>query len=131
MLVSLTQDHIIITDQVLFATGKATIQAQSFLLLDQVAAIARNHSAIQRLSIEGHSDDVGDAAQSLTLSQQRADSVKAYLVGRGIDPSRLTAIGYGPARPLADNATRAGKERNRRIEFLILGDDDLGAEAVH
>ena len=131
VLVSLTQDHIIITDQVLFATGKATIQAQSFLLLDQVAAIARNHSAIQRLSIEGHSDDVGDAAQSLTLSQQRADSVKAYLVGRGIDPSRLTAIGYGPARPLADNATRAGKERNRRIEFLILGDDDLGAEAVH
>ena len=70
--------------------------------------------------IEGHSDDVGDSESNLKLSQQRADSVVDYLVTNfKIDPSRLTAVGYGESRPIADNSTEEGKQANRRINAVI------------
>ena len=70
--------------------------------------------------IEGHTDNVGDAGYNKGLSQRRAESVVKYLVDTfGIDRSRLTAVGYGPSRPIADNATEAGKQANRRIEAII------------
>jgi len=70
--------------------------------------------------IEGHTDNVGDAGHNLTLSHQRAESVVNHLVETyGIDRSRLTAVGYGSSKPVADNATDAGKQANRRIEAII------------
>jgi len=71
------------------------------------------------VTIEGHTDNVGKDAYNKKLSQRRADAVKAYLVKKGIDANRLTAIGYGEEKPIADNATKAGKAENRRVEAAV------------
>jgi outer membrane protein OmpA-like peptidoglycan-associated protein len=71
-----------------------------------------------RLSIEGHTDDTGDAAHNQELSSARARSVLGALVGLGVDPSRLQSKGYGQDKPLADNATKAGRAENRRVELV-------------
>jgi OmpA-OmpF porin, OOP family len=73
-----------------------------------------------RLEVGGHTDSSGEAAHNLTLSQHRADSVKSYLVGKGVDAGRLNAIGYGEERPLAANDTADGRASNRRVEFTIV-----------
>jgi OOP family OmpA-OmpF porin len=71
-------------------------------------------------TIEGHTDNRGKAEFNLEISQKRADSVKSYLVENlGIDPSRIEAVGYGETRPVADNKTSAGRERNRRVLVII------------
>ena len=73
-----------------------------------------------RLEIQGHTDDVGDDAKNLDLSQRRAESVKAYLVAQGIDEGRLEAKGFGETVPIADNKTKAGRAENRRVEFKLI-----------
>ncbi len=73
-----------------------------------------------KVEISGHTDNLGPEAYNLDLSQRRADNIKKYLVEHGIDPERIIAIGYGMSRPIADNATRAGRRLNRRTEFKIL-----------
>ena len=72
------------------------------------------------IRINGHTDDVGDAADNQTLSQGRAEAVRAYLVQAGIDPDRLTALGFGETRPMASNDTPEGRARNRRTAFEIV-----------
>jgi OOP family OmpA-OmpF porin len=72
------------------------------------------------LVIEGHTDNVGSVSFNKRLSQQRTDAVKKFFLSRDIDVSRLTAIGYGPERPIADNKTAAGRAKNRRVEFKLL-----------
>jgi OOP family OmpA-OmpF porin len=71
------------------------------------------------LEIAGHTDNSGDSASNLALSQQRADSVRNYLVQQGVAPGMLVAKGYGDTRPVASNDTDEGKFRNRRIEFTV------------
>ncbi len=83
VLVTLTTEKIVILDKVFFDTGKSTIQSQSFGLLDQVGTILRAHQDIVKVRIEGHTDDKGEDAANLTLSQERADAVRTYLVGKG------------------------------------------------
>ena len=73
-----------------------------------------------KLLIEGHTDNAGKAATNFKLSQSRADAVKKYFVDNGVDAARVTAKGYGPSKPIADNKTAAGKAKNRRVEFTIL-----------
>jgi outer membrane protein OmpA-like peptidoglycan-associated protein len=118
-LVALTAARIEILDKVFFDTGKATIQARSFPLLDQVATVLRNHAELARVRIEGHTDDKGDDAKNLALSQARADAVREYLVARGIDPARLVSTGLGESRPAVANKDAATREQNRRVEFVI------------
>jgi hypothetical protein len=70
-----------------------------------------------KLTIEGHADSQGADAYNLSLSQRRTESVKTYLMGKGIMESRLTAVGYGETKPIDDNSTAAGRAKNRRVEL--------------
>lgn len=72
-----------------------------------------------KVTIEGHTDNVGDPAKNMTLSQARTESVKTYLMARGISADRITATGYGSTKPVADNTTPQGKAKNRRVEFKL------------
>ncbi len=122
-LVIITRDKLVITDRVYFATAKATILPKSFGLLNQVANVLRNHPEIQMVTVEGHTDDKGSAKVNRKLSLARAKSVKAYLEHQGIDSMRLNAQGFGPDRPADTNRTEAGRQNNRRVEFIIEHED--------
>ncbi len=110
-----------ITQQVFFATNAATILPRSFPVLQAVADVLRAAPEIQRISVEGHTDDVGDAQRNTALSQQRAESVTRWLTEHGVEAARLEAHGYGPTRPLQPGTTRAARAANRRVEFRIGG----------
>jgi len=101
-----------------FMSGKAVLTEESKQLLDEVALLL---SSIEwtKLDIAGHTDNVGNAAKNKQLSQDRADTVKGYLVDKGLDANKMTSVGYGPERPIASNNTEAGRQRNRRVEFAI------------
>lgn len=117
-LVVLKKERIEISEQVHFATGKHQILKDSFELLNQIVQVLEDHPTI-KLRIEGHTDSVGNEAFNLRLSQQRADSVREYLIEAGIDSERLESLGYGPSMPIASNANEAGRSQNRRVEFNI------------
>src|SRR5262249_46262696 len=102
-----------------FDTGKATIKQKSFPILDEVVRLLKVNLDIKRLDIEGHTDNRGSDQLNEKLSNDRAHSVMKYLVDHGIDAGRLTAQGFGPKRPIADNNTVDGRQRNRRVEFHI------------
>jgi outer membrane protein OmpA-like peptidoglycan-associated protein len=110
-----------IKEKVFFDTGKSTIQPRSFPLLDDVAKLIVANPKTGTIAVEGHTDDRGPAELNRTLSQARADAVKAYLVEKGVDAARLEAKGFGPDRPAEPNTTAKGREANRRVEFVILG----------
>jgi outer membrane protein OmpA-like peptidoglycan-associated protein len=116
--ISVTDEKIELKQAIFFQTAKAVIMPKSFGLLSEVAAAlaARPNMHVR---VEGHTDSRGGRAYNLRLSQARADSVKAYLVGKGISSDRMEAKGYGPDQPIDDNKTAAGRERNRRVEFMI------------
>ncbi len=118
-LVIVKDNKIEILQQVHFATGKATILADSFPLLAQVVdAIVKND--LKRVRIEGHTDNKGQKAKNQQLSEDRAKSVADYLSMSGIDKARLETAGFGDSRPVAPNLTARGRELNRRVEFLII-----------
>ncbi len=108
-----------VLDDVNFETGKADLKVESFPVLDELVAYL-NRKDDERIEIGGHTDNVGKPAANILLSMERAKSVMAYIITRGIDPSRLTAKGYGSAVPVESNATAAGKAINRRTEVKIL-----------
>ena len=103
-----------------FELDSAQLTASSKLILDNVAttlkAPSNNNIAVQ---IGGHTDVVGTEAYNLMLSQQRAESVRQYLIGKGVDASRLRAEGFGTSQPLASNDSEEGRAQNRRVEFKI------------
>jgi outer membrane protein OmpA-like peptidoglycan-associated protein len=118
--VQVVSDQIKINDTIHFEYNRAVIQEISFDLLNDIAALLRERTDLLKVRIEGHTDGDGDDVYNLKLSQQRADSVKAYLVNAGIDAGRLDPIGFGEMRPVADNSTDEGKAANRRVEFIIV-----------
>ena len=112
-----------ILEKVHFDTNKAVIQKRSFPLLDDVAAVLVAHPEIKRLRVEGHTDSTGRLRWNMVLSGRRAESVKRYLIKKGVATDRLIAVGRGPNEPIASNDTRTGRAANRRVEFNILRDN--------
>ena len=108
-----------VLDDCNFETGKANLQESSFAVLDELVAYL-NRKDDEKIELGGHTDNVGSAAKNLILSQDRANTVRAYLLTKGIDPARVTAKGYGMSKPVASNATADGKAQNRRTEVTIL-----------
>jgi outer membrane protein OmpA-like peptidoglycan-associated protein len=102
-----------------FAFGKATIRPTSKPKLDAAAKVLNDYPTT-RIQISGHTDDVGTHERNVELSQERAESVKAYLVSKGVDPGRIETRGAGPDEPIDDNKTAKGRQKNRRIEFKLL-----------
>jgi len=121
--VSLEKDgvRIRIKDQLMFASGSASLRAAAHPVLDKVAELI--DGAGQEVDVTGHTDTVPIHSErypsNWDLSAARAVSVARYLQARGIDPRRLRAVGCGPYQPLADNATPAGRARNRRVEIFM------------
>ena len=106
---------------VLFDTGKATLQAVSSVELDKVARnLNREENININFEVAGHTDNVGGEAFNIELSQARAESVRSYLIGKGVKASRLQAQGYGYSQPVASNANEAGRAQNRRTELRRL-----------
>ena len=103
---------------ILFDTNKATFKEQTYPVLQAMVAILKQYPT-SKFSLEGHTDSDGKDAANLTLSDNRAGAVKAYLIESGIETGRLTSIGYGESKPLATNKTKAGKAQNRRVEVKL------------
>lgn len=121
-LVQITEGEIKILQRVEFGTGSDKITgAVSFAVLDAVTSVLRLRQELTLVEVAGHTDNVGAQKQNVDLSQKRAEAVVNYLVTKGgIERSRLQAKGYGPEKPVADNNTNAGRQKNRRVEFVIL-----------
>ena len=104
---------------ILFDTGKATIKFQSAEVLNQIINVLKKYPN-SRFRIEGHTDSTGKKAKNMTLSQNRADAVKVYLIQGGIDAGRLESQGFGPEKPIASNKNKKGRELNRRVEINLI-----------
>ncbi|MCS6818532.1 MAG: DUF5723 family protein [Chitinophagales bacterium] len=102
-----------------FETGKDVIRPSSYISLNSLAKLLIDKPQYG-LKIEGHTDSDGDDQFNLILSQKRAEAVKRYLIGRGVDGSKLETEGFGETRPIADNKTKEGKQKNRRVEMKII-----------
>jgi outer membrane protein OmpA-like peptidoglycan-associated protein len=103
---------------ILFEPSKAQIKSESFDDLDKLALLLKDNKAA-RLTIEGHTDNLGDTEKNLLLSQQRADAVLNYLANKGIDKSKVFAVGYGDTKPIVPNNTPKGRAKNRRVELVL------------
>ena len=99
-----------------FITDSAELTPGSKRILNRVASSLKEWSEVD-VEVEGHTDSVADAAYNKDLSQRRAESVRAYLIERGVSASRLSARGYGETRPVASNNTPEGRSKNRRVEL--------------
>ncbi len=103
-----------IASKIFFESDSDKLKVASLANLDELALILEKYEAAN-LTIEGHADSQGEDDYNLTLSQERTESVKKYLIGKGIKESRLNAVGYGETKPIADNSTKTGRTKNRRV----------------
>lgn len=101
-----------------FVPASYKLLKKSFKGLDEVAALMKANPGL-KLSVDGYTDNTGKAKQNQLLSENRANSVKKYLIGKGIDGNSITVTGYGPMNPIADNKTASGRAKNRRVEFKL------------
>jgi outer membrane protein OmpA-like peptidoglycan-associated protein len=93
----------------------------------EIADVILRNPQLQLIQIQGHTDDRGGGPHNMELSQRRADSVRTWLIGAGIDGSRLEARGFGMTQPLVPNITAANRARNRRVQFIIQQQGDAPA----
>jgi outer membrane protein OmpA-like peptidoglycan-associated protein len=138
--VEVRENKIVINEKIQFLVNSDKILDVSHSLLDEVAKVIKDHPQIKKIEIEGHASAEGTDAKNQKLSDRRAKAVLKYLTSKGgIDKSILSAKGYGETRPIADNETEDGREKNRRVEFTITDQevtqtkvevDDKGNEKV-
>ena len=105
----------------LFATGKFELQPNAREALARFSGIVLAHPGL-KLQVEGYTDSVGSDTFNQTLSENRANSVRAYLIAQGLDPTSISAVGYGKSNPVASNDTAQGRQQNRRVEIIISGE---------
>ncbi len=105
---------------ILFAVDSATLSSGSMRALDDFANVMQEYPKTAIL-VQGFTDSTGSEQHNLALSERRANAVKNHLIRRGVDTSRMDAVGYGMGYPVADNSTAAGREQNRRVEILVKG----------
>ena len=117
--VELVNNEIVIHEKVQFDLDKALILPASDSLLDEVAAMIGKNPQIKKIEIQGHASSDGKEKHNVVLSDARAKAVMAYLVSKGVAKDILGAKGYGSSVPLADNTTDAGRETNRRVQFMV------------
>jgi len=106
-------------DEVYFDTGSATLKPESMKQLEQLAAVLKAFPAVA-ISVEGHTDNTGDAATNKALSAERAAAVQKALATLGVPDARITSTGYGPGKPIASNDTEDGRAQNRRVEVVVV-----------
>ncbi|MFN7700345.1 MAG: OmpA family protein [Deltaproteobacteria bacterium] len=117
--VQLRDRELTIRRQINFATDSAEILPDSIPLMTEIADTLMRHPEISGIEIQGHTDNRGGSERNMTLSQERADAVRQWLVTAGVAADRLTARGYGDTRPIGPNITAGGRARNRRVQFII------------
>lgn len=118
-LIPIEEGQIVRLNNIFFATGKSALSNESFPELNRIAiTMAENKTLI--IELGGHTDNTGGDEFNLKLSQDRADSVREYLIGKGIEPDRVASKGYGETVPVAKNDTPEGQRLNRRVEFKII-----------
>ena len=118
--VVLTAAKVEISERVYFKTGSDALKQRSHELLRQVAAVLKANYQVRRVRVEGHTDNRGDKEMNVDLSERRARSVMRFLIEQGVAAHRLEGKGYGPSRPVVSNRRRAGRAKNRRVEFVVL-----------
>jgi len=111
----------ILLNSVLFSTGRSDLTLNAQNVLTRVAAVIKQYPGVE-IHIEGHTDDVGSAEMNQRLSEDRAKSVRDFLVRSGLPLSSITASGYGFRYPVASNATASGRSQNRRVDIFLAGD---------
>lgn len=110
---------ITLSGSVIFASGGYALLETAKSKLDQVADALKDQSEEKRMTVEGHTDSIGSAAANQRLGQNRANAVREYLVSRGVDGTKLTAVGMGSTRPILDNTSAENRANNRRVEIVI------------
>jgi outer membrane protein OmpA-like peptidoglycan-associated protein len=110
---------ITLSGSILFVTNKSDLLPTAQVKLNQVAEALASQDSESKIVVDGYTDSQGAAAYNQDLSQRRAQSVRDYLVTRGIAPDRITAQGFGMNSPIADNATAEGRANNRRVEIVV------------
>ncbi|WPB79305.1 OmpA family protein [Archangium violaceum] len=128
-LVEITHKELKLSGKVVFEASRARLQSRSFVLLDWVAKVMREHPEIPVVVVGAHTDDRGLSEENRRLSQQRAEEVRRYLIGKGVAAERLVPKGYGQDRPEYSNATSFGRENNRRVDFKIIRNSDENPES--
>jgi len=112
---------------VLFDTGSANLKSGTREKLAKVAGILLSHPGL-KIQVEGHTDSVGDVNYNQRLSENRAESVRSYIVGQGIAHDAVGTAGFGEAHPVASNSTAEGRQQNRRVELIVSGDSITSSE---
>jgi hypothetical protein len=112
-------ERTIILDDVLFDFDKSNIKPEAGAILDRLVAFM-NENRDKKVNLSGHTDNVGTEAYNQRLSERRANSVKDYIAKKGVDANRISAQGFGESKPIADNKTREGRAKNRRVEIKPL-----------
>jgi OmpA-OmpF porin, OOP family len=106
-------------ENIYFETASSKLTRESFPALEMLASLLNSKKSMS-IEISGHTDNIGEDAYNRKLSEDRANAVKSYLVSKGVQPARLKSVGHGASMPVADNATEAGRQENRRISLQIL-----------
>jgi outer membrane protein OmpA-like peptidoglycan-associated protein len=116
---NVTKTLSVAAQNITFGTANAKLMSKSNASLDQIVTIM-NENPTLKIRVEAHTDNAGTDDANMKLSQDRADAVKAYLVGKGISEDRITSEGFGESRPIADNSNSAGRVKNRRVEIKMV-----------